>query len=312
MRPRIAIVSPAAAAANNGNWHTAARWADMLAPVAEVQVLQRWVGEPVDTLIALHARKSAASIAEFCAAGRGAAIAVLTGTDLYRDLPDDLDAQRSLDLASRIVVLQSKALDRLPDRWRAKAVVIEQSAPYVLEGVGSTWQTTFVAIGHLREEKDPRTLMRAARLLRHDTNICIEHIGHALDDELAEEARRTAVECPRYRWIPGLPHEETRRVLARSHALVHPSRLEGGANVVIEAVRSRVPVLASEIDGNLGLLGCDYPGYFPVGDAEVLVSLMRRFVAEANFVVELRDCCRGLEQRFDPVVEAAAVRALLR
>ncbi|HET9642910.1 MAG TPA: glycosyltransferase [Burkholderiaceae bacterium] len=83
--------------------------------------------------------------------------------------------------------------------------------------------------------------------------------------------------CPSYRWMGGLPHSDTRLHLARSHALVHPSAMEGGANAVVEAIRSRVPVLASRIDGNVGLLGEDYKGYFPVDDDEALAELMCRF-----------------------------------
>ena len=77
-------------------------------------------------------------------------------------------------------------------------------------------------------------------------------------------------DCPRYRWLGALSQAAARRAIARARALVHMSRMEGGANVVIEAVRSGVPVLASRIDGNVGLLGADYDGYFPVGDAAAL------------------------------------------
>ena len=82
-----------------------------------------------------------------------------------------------------------------------------------------------------------------------------------------------------------------RRAIARARALVHPSVMEGGANVVIEAVRSGVPVLASRIDGNVGLLGADYDGFFPVGDAAALAALMRRFVADAAFAAHLAAQC---------------------
>ena len=41
--------------------------------------------------------------------------------------------------------------------------------------------------------------------------------------------------------------------------------------------RSEVPVLASRIDGNVGLLGPAYEGYFAPGDAAELATLMQRF-----------------------------------
>ena len=153
--------------------------------------------------------------------------------------------------------------------------------------------------------------MHAACRLPGDSPIRVVHIGAALDEALGREAQRTAADCPRYRWLGGLPVEATRRWIARSRALVHMSRMEGGANVVIEAVRSRVPVLASRIDGNVGLLGRDYAGYFELGDADALAALMQRFAADAAFAARLRAQCAMREPRFAPAVEAAAVRGLL-
>jgi hypothetical protein len=163
--PRVHIVTPALAGANNGNAHTAARWQGFLAPVAACEVALQWRGEPADLLIALHARLSAGSIAAFHAAHPELPIAVvLTGTDLYRDIEDDASAQHSLDCASALVVLQDEGPARLDAAARAKARVIVQSAPSLLQPPRPAAQAEFVAVGHLREEKDPLTLMAAARL----------------------------------------------------------------------------------------------------------------------------------------------------
>ncbi|MEW6707349.1 MAG: selenoneine biosynthesis selenosugar synthase SenB [Pseudomonadota bacterium] len=313
MKPRVCIVSPALAAANNGNWHTAARWQRFLAPKAEVQVLLSWQAEPADALIALHARRSADSIERFRAAHPGRPLAVvLTGTDLYRDLElGDAQARHSLQCADQVVVLQPEALHRLPAEVRAKARSIVQSASRVLRRDQARMHTDFVAVGHLRAEKDPHTLMQAARLMKTVPGWRITHIGNPLDEALAAQARSTMAEVPAYRWLGGLPAPAARRWIARGHALVHMSRMEGGANVVIEAVRSRVPVLASRIDGNVGLLGPDYGGYFPVGDAPALAALMQRFMNDPAWADGLRAQCLALEAGFEPRVEAAAVRRLL-
>ena len=128
--PRIGIASPALADANNGNWHTAARWAEYLRPLAEVRIFDRWNGEPLRILVALHARKSADAVAAFRQRmPQGKIVLLMTGTDLYRDLPDDALARQSLALADAVVVLQARALDVLPAAAVAKAHVIEQSAP---------------------------------------------------------------------------------------------------------------------------------------------------------------------------------------
>ena len=90
------------------------------------------------------------------------------------------------------------------------------------------------------------------------------HLGAALDPKLEAEARAGCAR-PRYRWLGSVPHARALRWLASSHAMVISSRMEGGANVVCEALRIGVPVLASRISGNVGLLGRGYPGYFPAG-----------------------------------------------
>jgi putative glycosyltransferase (TIGR04348 family) len=314
-RPRIGIASPALADANNGNWHTAARWARHLQPLADVAIFEHWDGRPLRALIALHARKSADSVAAFRRAlPDGRIVLIMTGTDLYRDLPDDPLAQQSLALADRVVVLQARALRVLPPAARSRAHVIEQSA----EGCGPRRAlpaggrpVRFVAVGHLRDVKDPLTLARAVVRLADVADIVVEHIGAALDPALAETLRETTRGCPHYRWLGALSHAAVLKRFETADALVHPSRMEGGANVVIEAVRCGVPVLASAIDGNIGLLGERYEGYFPVGDDAALAQAMRRFAYDAGFAATLARSCAAASERFAPAREAAAVRALV-
>ncbi len=217
-----------------------------------------------------------------------------------------------MQCASTIVVLQEAGLARLDEASRARARVIVQSAT-ALVVARRPGDADFIAVGHLRDEKDPETLMKAARLLAASTSASptIAHVGAALDARLAEAARAAMAECPAYRWLGALPHAAARRAMARARALVHMSRMEGGANVVIEAVRSRVPVLASRIDGNVGLLGAGYDGYFAVGDAAALAALMRRFAGEAAFAEHLRAQCVAREPLFRPAAERRAVRTLV-
>jgi len=265
-------------------------------------------------LIALHARKSAATIEAFRhARPEGRIVLVMTGTDLYRDLPDDASALRSLALADDIVVLQDLALRALPPAAARKARVIVQSChnrPAASSAASRDGPMRFIAMGHIRDVKDPATLARAARRLR-DADIQVEHLGAFLDERLADDLRRLTQECPAYHLRGGLPHDEALQCLANADALVHPSKMEGGANVVIEAICAGVPVLASDIDGNAGLLGPAYEGYFPVGDDERLAALMRRFASDAAFRTRLRGQLDALRDRFTPEREAAAVRALV-
>lgn len=262
-------------------------------------------------LIALHARRSADSIDRFrLAHPKRPIVLVLTGTDVYRDIATDKSAQHSLAAATHLVCLQPRALDPLGDAARKKARVIVQSTQQVSRGLLPRDAVEFIAVGHLRVEKDPVTLMRATQRMPAAA-VRVVHIGAALDEVLASEARATMRACPHYQWIGPLPHDETRRRIAAANALVHMSRLEGGANVVIEAICSGVPVLASDIDGNVGLLGDDYAGYFPVGDSAALSALMLRFASDGHFAQRLTDQCAALLPQYAPEVEAAAVRRLV-
>ena len=94
---------------------------------------------------------------------------------------------------------------------------------------------------------------------------------------------------PRYRWLGSVPHARALRWLASSHAMVISSRMEGGANVVCEALRIGVPVLASRIPGNLGLLGGGYAGYFDLEDERALARLIRRAAGDAGFYGKLKE-----------------------
>lgn len=327
----VVIVSPALADANNGNWQTAHRWHRMLAGGHRVRVVREWPDSGGDAahnpahdavMIALHARRSAASIAAWAQQhpGRGLAV-VLTGTDLYRDIQTDPAAQRSIALAQRLVVLQECGPDALPAALRDKARVIYQSAGARQPLAKPAGHLRAVMVGHLREEKSPETLMDAARLLAGEARIFIDHIGDALDPALGDAARATAADCPRYRWLGGLPHEAVRRRIQRAHVLVHTSRMEGGAHAILEAVRSGTPVLASRVPGNVGMLGADYAGYFPQGDAAALAALLRRCLAslqvpaaggEGAFLTQLHHQCEARAPLFAPAAEALNLHRLVQ
>jgi len=312
--PLIHIVSPASARENNGNWQTASRWRRHLARDYRVTIGPGWQPRDAvpDLLIALHARRSAAPLAAFHAAHPGRpALLVLTGTDLYRDIHEDDAARASLARANALVVLQARGLDELPADVRAKARVIYQSAPRLHPARARPGMPLDIAmIGHLREEKDPRTFMEAARRVQVP-GVRLLHVGAALDPALGDLARATAAATPAYRWLGALPHMATRRRLRRCHAMVIASRMEGGANVIIEAVTSGVPVLASCISGNIGMLGEDYAGYFAPGDAAALARLVERSVLDARFYARLRRQCAARARLFAPAAERAGLLDLV-
>jgi putative glycosyltransferase (TIGR04348 family) len=310
-KPVVCIVTPGTRSANNGNWRTAVRWAGMLRDRYRPIVQTAWSGERADVLIALHARRSAESIARFHERAEGRRMAVvLTGTDLYKDLPDSREAAASLDGADRIVVLQDDALRLLPAQWRRKAQVIFQSAPLLATRPKARGRLDCVMVGHLRDEKDPRTLFEAVRRIPRELAIRVRHIGAPLDPALGDAARALAQEDPRYRYVGALPHGLARVAIQRAHVLVHPSVVEGGANVIVEAVTAGTPVIASRISGNVGMLGRDYPGFFAPRDAQALAKRLVQALEEPAALACLRSACARRKRLFRPQAEAAAIRSL--
>ena len=310
--PRIVLVTPALADANNGNWQTAQRWARMLAKAYRVRLATEWTAGDEDLLIALHARRSAASVARWKSARPGApVVVVLTGTDLYQDLASDRAAQATVAQADRLVVLNGLGPAALPAALRAKVDVVLQSTAARRTLAKSPHRLRALAVGHLRDEKSPRTLFDAVRALAGRDDLWVDQVGTALDATLGAQARALMAAFPRYRWLGGRPHAETRARIQRAHVLVHPSRIEGGAHVVIEAVRSGTAVFASRIDGNVGLLGDDYAGYFPVGDAGSLARGLAQLRDDPAMLPLLQRQCAARSAAFDPATESATLRALL-
>ncbi|WP_245478950.1 selenoneine biosynthesis selenosugar synthase SenB [Rubrivivax rivuli] len=314
-RSSLVIVTPALADANNGNWQTAHRWAALLRPAYRVHLTSHWQGGDEALMIALHARRSAASIAAWRSSRSPAAqrplVVVLTGTDLYRDIATDAPARQSLALADALVVLNELGARSLPPALRSKAHVVLQSCSARAPQARTPRHLRCLMVGHLRDEKDPRTYWRAAQRLTGRPDIHLDHIGAALDPALGAEAAALAAQHPRFRWLGGLPHASVRRRIQGAHVLVHSSRMEGGAHVVIEALRSGTPVLASRIDGNVGLLGEGHEGLFDVGDDAALATLLARARDEPAMLERLAAQGALRAPLFTPEAEQAALHRLL-
>jgi len=311
-RPSVAIVTPYLAAANNGNWHTAARWARHLSADCRVAIEQAWSGAAVDLLIALHARRSAESIQKFAAAHpERPLLVVLTGTDLYRDLATDGEARRSLQLATRLVVLNELGPRRLPREVRHKAEVILQSARQLSPGPRPQRHLSIAVVGHLRDEKNPQLVWSLLRKMPADLPVRIRHIGAPVDPALGREAAHLSSHDPRYRWLGGLTRARARQVTRTSHVLLHPSNMEGGAQAVIEAIRSHTAVVASGIDGNAGLLGESYPGLFPENDVEAASALVVRCAHQRSFLRQLQRECERRAPLFSPEQERSRLLRLV-
>jgi putative glycosyltransferase (TIGR04348 family) len=312
---RLCIVTPARAGTRNGNRHTAQRWAGFLRELGHrISLKVAWDGQPCDLLIALHARRSHASIVDYRRHHpRKPLVVTLTGTDLYRDLPASREARNSLEIADRIVVLQSEAKLELEKQLQAKTHVVYQSANSSVRHAPPQDRFRLAVVGHLREEKDPFRAAAALCCLK-ETPLDVElvQIGDALSPAMRSEAQRRMKRDPRYRWLGGRAHAQALSWIARSHLLVVSSVMEGGANVIAEAARIGTPVIASRVSGNVGMLGRGYPGYFPLFDEQALARLVRKLIAEKKSYLFLKRAFAARRALFAPAAERAALARVVR
>jgi putative glycosyltransferase (TIGR04348 family) len=311
----IILITPPGPSTRTGNAVAALRWARILRRLGHrVTIAPDYGDQSVDAMVAIHAWRSAEAVRRFkFRYPQRPLIIQLSGTDIYHYIDEDpAPTLRSMELADRLVALNSLAWRVVPKKFRNKLRVIFQSAPKPSAPHEPSRRGVEVSvIGHLRDVKDPFRAAEAARLLPATSRIRIVHIGRAYSTEWAVKAKAEMAANPRYLWRDDVPRAAVHNLLRRSHAMVLSSLSEGGANVISEAIVAGVPILASRMDGNVGLLGADYPGYFPVGDTKALARLLQRIEGDRRFVAALRRAITRRAPLFRPQREIAAWRRLL-
>ncbi len=325
---KIQLITPTPPS-RTGNWVTAQRWAKILRRLGHrTTIRQDFEAGDDDLLIALHARRSFSAIEAFRRHYPARLLWVcLTGTDIYGDLraPPGKSLEdrqhiarrrEQIDLAlrwaDRLILLQPKARETLPQELWPKARVILQSAsaPQVRVPKIRRWFQACV-VGHLRPVKDPFCTAFAARHLPAESRLRVVHAGGALSDDMERQAQREMESNPRYLWLGNRPPRRIRRLMAQSHLMVLSSHMEGGSSALSEALVAHLPVLSTAIEGVLGVLGDDHPGYFAVGDTAALAELLWRCETDAVFLEELRQRSRQLAPAFHIDREIESWRRLL-
>lgn len=312
---RIVLVTPARTGSRSGNRVTALRWTRILRSLGHRVSLQRvWDGVPAGVLIALHAWRSAASVIRYRSRfPTRPLIVALTGTDIYHFQETHRDTVlRSLHSATALIALHDLAGEALPANFHPKIHVVRQSAAR-RGGLRRPSRRTFdvCVVGHLRKEKDPLRAARAARAVPPTSRLRVLHAGAARDPDWAAAARREMAINPRYRWLGEAPRWRVRRLYDHSHAMVLSSVMEGGANVLSEALVAGLPVIASRIPGNVGLLGPDYPGYYPPEDTDALRSRLLEAESDSGLLEALAGHGARSAPLFAPEREREAWRRLL-
>lgn len=319
----VLVITPAPAGSTLGNRVTAMRWAKFLRELGHrVTIATNYDGKDYDLLIALHAVKSGDAISAFRANLLGRPMVVMvTGTDLYVSAPAGAPILGALELANAIVVLQERTIADLPEHFRQKARAIYQSvesppkrgqAPFRQKAAKRS-QTPFdiCVLAHLRAVKDPLRAAVAARRLPEASRVQVKLAGAVIEPKLEKAAIEEAAFNERFEYLGELSHSRAMTLLAKSRLLVVSSFQEGGPNVISEACALGVPVLATKVSGNIGLLGEDYGGYFPPGDDQKLAALMARCESDAKFYAKLQKQVQAKAPLFAPAREKAAIKQLV-
>ncbi len=311
----ITIITPAKRGDRSGNRATANRWATILRKLGHnPRTITQYDGRPCDAMLAIHAWRSADSILRYRDAfPHSPLIVCLAGTDIYRFQKSHPEAtHQSMRHADSLVALHDWVGRAIPKAQRQKLHVIRQSAVPLRRRPPLRRHFEILVAGHLRDEKDPFRTALATRLLTDTSRIQIVHFGKAHEPSYAKTAVREMRENPRYRWFDEVPRWKVRQQMSRARAMVISSRMEGGANVVSEAIMAGLPILASKIDGNVGLLGEDYEGYYSVEDEEALAVLLSRFEMNSQFRKTLTRQIHQQQPKFTQRRELAEWRELIK
>jgi putative glycosyltransferase (TIGR04348 family) len=313
---KIVLITPAGKRSLSGNRRTAVRLARILESLGHrVRVAQAYDRTPADLMVAIHAWRSAEAVERFHdRRPANPLVVVLAGTDIYRyQTSHPEETLRSMALATALVGLHELVQWSIPAPFSEKLHVIHQSAePLRIPRSPHTRYFDALVIGHLRAEKDPLRAAYAVRGLAAASRLRVVHYGRALDRYWQRAADAETKRNVRYVWRGEVPRWRIRRALATCRLLALSSVAEGGANVISEAVAAGVPVVASDIEGSIGLLGADYAGYFRVEDTEDLQRALLRAETDPDFLALLDRQCRVRASLFTPERERAAWRRLLK
>lgn len=314
---KILLLTPAPADSLAGNRVTADRWARLLRAAGhEVLVESGYNADQAnqaDLLLVLHAWRSRQAVRAWRAEqGDRPILLVLTGTDLYHyQYTHPEQTLPAMKQADGLIVLHDLAWQHVPASMRQKITIVRQSADAVERRPGASGFFDVCVIGHLRQEKDPLRAALASRLLPPASRVRILQAGRAHDDEWEAAALAEMSLNPRYQWLGELSQTSTRELMRTSKTLVISSVMEGGANVVSEACRAGLAVIASDIPGNRGLLGDHYPGLYPVGDEASLAGMLERAENDAGWLASLELVVAELAGRFTPDRERASLEAAI-
>ena len=313
---KISLVTPAGKKSRSGNRTTAVRWGRILKSLGhKVKISEEDDGVGADVMIAVHAWRSHKSIKAFSVKyPKHPLIVLLSGTDIYSfQHSHPKETLDSMQNATALVCLHDLVGDAIPKKYTKKLTTIYQSAkPLPFPKRPSKKTFDICVIGHLRDEKDPLRAAYATKFIQPNSKIRIIHLGKAHDKKWLHAVQKEQRHNPRFFSLGDVPSWRVRRQLCTSKAMVISSIMEGGANVVSEAIMAGIPIIASKIDGNIGLLGADYGGYFCTRNTEALACLLDKMEQDPRFLKRLTVQIIKRQGFFKQSRETQAWQALLK
>ena len=319
-RMKILLITPALTNSRAGNRVTAIRWKNILTELGHRVTVKvstddiTQTSKKNDTMLALHAWRSAASIDSFNQQfPQKPLIVALTGTDLYKFIHSHpKPTLRSIKQADALITLHDLAHLAIPKSARKKVQIIYQSAALIKRKANKNKRFFDVCvIGHLREEKDPLRTAYAVRKLPDDSRIRVKQYGKAHKPIWERRAKKEIQVNSRYKWYGEVPHWKINQLYANADLMVLSSKMEGGANVISEACTAGLPIVASDIDGSIGLLGSNYPGYYLCGNTSSLRELLIKAEMDKLFLARLTKACQAKANLFTYKKEKSSLKKLI-
>jgi glycosyltransferase involved in cell wall biosynthesis len=302
----VLVSTPYPLTSPKGNTITAKRIVRLLEEAGHrAEVIHTDMPPCADAMIALHATKTLSASMRFKTCCPNSKLIInLTGTDIYKDQVNKKpEFYEALDLADHLVTIQEASLESVPEQYRHKTSFI---APSVLlpeeDAVPAPPPHSVLLAAHLRPVKNPFLINKALELLP-DLNLHAFTLGAALEPAMAQQARDWQTRDPRFQWIDNVPYPQALSWMRQVDFTLNTSHSEGGSNAILESIMLGTPVLASHIEGNRGLLGDDYLGYFEPDNAQGLATLIERALSDSNFKAQLQRQTLTLQSKFSPTQE---------
>ncbi len=292
-----------------GSVVTRQRWSGILESLGHEIVLE---DREADLAIAFHAYKSSEIVFDFKQICPNTPVFIcMTGTDLYK--LEKAKAERTLELCDKIIILQDKARDLIPESYHEKVVVIYQSTEMVNDVRLDKSEEHFdvLVVGHLREVKDSMRTAIASRSLPNSSRVRVLQLGAVLERDYHLLIEEELGSNDRYLYLGEVSKEEVCNYMSSSSLMVISSRTEGCPSVISEAVAFDLPIICSKIDCTVSLFGEDYPGFFEYGDTEALRNLLLKAERDEDFLDSLIGWGASLREKLSRENEIEAWIGLL-